>query len=81
MSFKLGKHSFAEPYTSTDQLKERSGVYAIICKVDTEYFLTDVSESAKLKTRMDCYEKKDCLLKNSEVQLTVFVRYTPFLKR
>lgn len=46
-----------------------------------EYFLTDVGESAKLKTRMDCYGKKDCLLKNREGQLTVFVRYTPFLKQ
>lgn len=36
MAFKLGKYSFSGPYTSTDDLKDRSSVYAIVCKVDTE---------------------------------------------
>ena len=66
--------------TSTDQLKERSGIYAVVCKMVNEYFVTDVGESSKLKTRKECYWQKDCLMKNFEGQLTIFVRYTPFLK-
>jgi hypothetical protein len=81
MAFKLGKYSFAGPYTSTDDLKDRSGVYAIICKVDTEYFLSDVGESLKVRTRIENHDKKDCWIKNCKGLLSVFVHYTPFVKQ
>jgi hypothetical protein len=81
MSFKLGKYSFAGPYTSTDDLKDRSGVYTIICKEDNEYFLADVGESSRLKTRIENHSKKDCWIKNCKGLVTVFVHYTPFLKQ
>ena len=81
MAFKLGKYLFSGPYTSTDDLKDRSGVFDIVCKVDTEYFLLDVGESLKLRTRIENNDKKDCWIKNCKGQLLVFVRYTPFLKQ
>jgi hypothetical protein len=44
LAIKLGKYSFAGPISSIDKLKDRSGVYAIVCIVDNEYFLTDVEK-------------------------------------
>ena len=52
MAIKLGKYLFTGPVESIDKLKDRSGVYAIVCKVDSEYFLIDVGESSKLRTRI-----------------------------
>jgi hypothetical protein len=81
MAIKLGKYSFTGPVASTDKLKDRSGVYAIVCKVDNEYFLTDVGESSKLRTRIENYGKNDCWTKDCKGQLTIYVHYTLFLKQ
>jgi len=81
MAIKLGKYSFTGPYTSIDKLKDKSGIYAIICKTDNEYFLLDVGESFKLRTRIENHGKKECWKKNCTGQLAIYVRYTPFLKQ
>ncbi len=38
MGIKLGKHSFTGPIASIDDLKDKSGVYAVICNVDNDFF-------------------------------------------
>jgi hypothetical protein len=81
MSIKLGKYSFTGPVESIDKLKDRSGVYAIVCKVDSEYFLIDVGESPKLRTRIEKNDKKDCWTENCKGQLTIYVHYALFLKQ
>ena len=52
MSIKLGKYSFTGPVESIDEIRDRSGVYVIVCKKDNEFFLLDVGESIKLRTRI-----------------------------
>ena len=52
MSIKLGKYSFTGPFESNDKIKDRSGVFLIVDNMDTEYFLIDVGESLKLRTRI-----------------------------
>lgn len=81
MSIRLGKYSFTGPIASIDKLKDRAGVFAIVCKVDNEYFLIDVGESSKLRTRIENHDKKDCWIKNCNGQVTIFVHYTRFLKQ
>jgi uncharacterized protein (DUF302 family) len=81
MAIKLGKHSFTGPFVSIDKLKDRSGVYAIVCKVDGEYFLLDVGEGSKLRTRVDSHDKKACWKKNCNGQIMIYVHYTTFLKQ
>jgi hypothetical protein len=81
MAIKLGKHSFTGPITLSDKIRDKSGVYAIVCNVESEYFLIDVGESAKLHTRIENHDKKDCWIKKSNGQLRIDVHYTPFLKQ
>lgn len=81
MIIKLGKYSFTGPFESNDKIKDRSGVYAIVCKVDNEYFLLDVGESLKLRARIENHYKKECWTKNSNGQLTIYAHYTPFLNQ
>ena len=81
MAIKLSKYSFTGPIASFDKIKDKSGVYAIVCNVDSEYFLIDVGESLKLRTRIENHDKKDCWEKNCKGQLKIFVHYTLFLKQ
>jgi hypothetical protein len=81
MAIKLGKYSFTGPIASIDKLKDRSGVYAIVCKVESEYFLIDVGESSKVRTRIENHDKKDCWTENCNGQLKIYVHYTTFLKQ
>lgn len=75
---KLGKYSFTGPIASIDKIKDKSCVFAIVCKVDTEYFLIDVVESSKLRTKMGDQGKKNCWIKSCNGQLLIFVHYTTF---
>ena len=81
MTIKLGKYSFTGPFSSFDKVKDRSGVYAIVCKVDNEYFLFDVGESLKLRTSIENHYKKESWIKNGNGQLTIYAHYTPFLNQ
>ncbi len=78
MSIKIGKYTFKGTYTSTERLEDRSGVYAIVCKKD-KLSLIDVGESAKVKTRVETHERKDCWEKNCQGTLLYAVHYTPNL--
>lgn len=81
MAIKLGKYSFTGPVKSIDKIKNRSGVYAIVCFLDNEYFLTDVGEGSKLRTSIETYDKQDCWTEHCKGQLMIFVHYTPFISK
>jgi len=82
MSIKIGRYSFEGPYTSTANLEDRSGVYAILCKKEgNNYVLVDVGESATVKSRVESHDRKDCWKRNCKSTLTVAVCYTPNLQQ
>jgi hypothetical protein len=77
MAISIGNYSFEGPYTSTDSLEDKSGVYAIHCYVDSKYYLVDVGESATVKTRIENHDREDCWKQNCKGELTFSVLYTP----
>ncbi len=81
MSIMVGSHEFAGPYSSTDYLEYRAGVYAILDKRSNDkYYLVDVGESATVRTRVENHDRKDCWIRNKQGPLiTVAVYYTPNL--
>ncbi len=81
MAITVGNYSFDGPYTTTDKLEDRSGVYAILCKVEDKYYLIDVGESSEVKTRIENHERRDCWTKNCRGTLTYSVYYTPNLQQ
>jgi hypothetical protein len=81
MSITVGNYTFEGPYTNTDSLQDRSGVYAIHCYKDQAYYLIDVGETAEVKTRIDNHDRKDCWKRNCSGTLTVSVLYTPKLQQ
>ena len=82
MGIKIGNYTFDGPYTSTDKLEDRSGVYAILCqKEGNNYRVVDGGESAMVKSRVDSHYRKDCWKRNCKSTLTVAVCYTPNLQQ
>ena len=81
MAITVGNYSFEGPYTSTERLEDKSGVYAIHCKVGDNYYLIDIGESSGVKTRIENHDRKECWTKNCNGILTVSVYYTPNLQQ
>jgi hypothetical protein len=82
MSIKIGKYTFEGPYTSTANLEDKSGVYAILCKKNGDkYNLVDVGESATVKSRVETHDRKDCWQRSCNSALTVAVYYTPGMQQ
>lgn len=77
MSISIGEYEFEGPYKSIENLKNNSGVYAIICKVGEEYYLIDVGESKEVKYRVENHDRAECWQKNCTSELMVAVLYTP----
>jgi len=64
MSIKIGKYYFDGPYTSTDSLENRSGVYVVLCENNSNYGPVDCGESATVKSRIENHERKNCWNRN-----------------
>lgn len=77
MSIRIGKYTFEGPYSSTNLLEDRSGVYAIIDDKSDGLNLIDVGESSALKSRVENHERSDCWKRNNIGKLKVSVLYTP----
>jgi len=81
MSIKIGDYTFDGPYTLNSSLKDRSGVYAIICRENRKYYLIDVGESAGVKTRIETHDRKSCWERKCQGVLFVAIYYTPNLQQ
>ena len=77
MSIRIGKYMFEGPYSTTDLLEDRSGVYAIIDNKSDGSTLIDVGESSTLKSRVENHERSDCWRRNGIGKLKAAVLYTP----
>lgn len=82
MPMKVGAHTFDGPHTTTDPIEDRSGVYAVHCRIEDKYHLVDVGESAQVKSRLDTHDRKDCWKDNCQRgTLTYSALYTPNLQQ
>ena len=52
MSLNIGNYTFNRPYSSTNELENLSGVYAIICQKNDKDYIVDVGESATVVKEM-----------------------------
>ncbi len=78
----IGNHQFEGPYTTTDSLDDRSGVYVILDhRNDGKYYLLDCGESATVKTRVGSHDRQPCWNIHSFGTLNVAVYYTPNLQQ
>lgn len=82
MSIKIDKYDFEGPYSDTNSLEDRSGVYVILdYRDDGKHYVLDVGESAQVRTRVENHDRKDCWDLNREGNLRFAVHYTPGLQQ
>lgn len=81
MSLKLGDYTFEGPYKTAATLKDKSGVYAILCLTGVKFSVIDIGESSMVKTRIHCHFRDSVWNKQCNGALMVAVRYTPNIQQ
>ena len=81
MSLTVSDITFEGPFSSSDDLEDRSGVYLIVDQVDGETLLIDCGESAQMRTRVASHDRSECWQRNGRGRLSVAVHYTPGLQQ
>ncbi len=81
MSIEIGRYTFEGPYRSTGDLKDKPGVYAVICKKEDELYLLDINESKQVKSSIQNNKREECWRKYCNETLTVAVHYTHIQKK
>lgn len=78
MTVELGGYYFTGPFLSTSSLEDRAGVYAILDRhSDNNYYVLDIGESAKVKTRIENHDRFNSWIRLREGVLMFAVYYTP----
>ncbi|MCY3675313.1 MAG: hypothetical protein OXH65_07660 [Paracoccaceae bacterium] len=77
MSIKIGNYNFEGPFGSSSNLKDQSGVYAILGNNSgNNWDLVDVGESFQVKYRVENHERKMCWKQQDYANLKIAVFYT-----
>lgn len=81
VSLTIGNYTFEGPYTSTNDLQDRSGVYVIVCQTNGKNYPIDVGESSEVKSRVEGHERSSCWKRNCSSTLAAAVLYTPNMQQ
>ena len=79
MGITLGGYDFDGPYTSTENLEDRAGVFAAVCLQKRRYFVLDVGQSEAVKSCVEDHERQACWRQHCSGKLGVAVHYAPGL--
>jgi hypothetical protein len=78
----IAGYTFEGPYISTNSIEDKSGVYAVLCKKDSNYSVVDVGESHTPKSRLNTHERKGCWeRKCTNGTIYYAIKYTPNLQQ
>ena len=75
MTIDLAGYSFDGPFTKISELKDQSGVYAILDKNGDDYSTLDLGESGEIQTRIENHDRQDCWNENKKGTITVWTHY------
>ena len=76
MSITILGYEFEGHFTSTELLKNQSGVYVIHYKNnDDKYTRLDCGESSDVKNRVETHDRKNCWSKHAKGQITASAYY------
>jgi hypothetical protein len=77
MAINIKDLKFDEPIKSMDELKDKPGIYVILCKIDKKYYILDVGESEPVKSSIKNDDRKENWKKQVQTELSYVVMYTP----
>jgi hypothetical protein len=79
MAIRIGRYQAEGPFTTTDFLLERSGVYTILTKGDigSSWSVVDIGECHNVKMRIANHDRSACWSRFNRGTLACAVIYTP----
>lgn len=76
MSITVLDYKFEGPFDHPDSLKNRSGVFVLLNKVNRRYFVIDAGESSWVKRRVVKHNRKNRWMEEVTGELRVAAYYT-----
>ena len=74
----IANRRFEGPYKTTASLRNSAGIYVILdFRSNRKWYLLDVGESTKIKTRVENHERQLCWKRHRQGNIGVAVLYTP----
>lgn len=58
MDFSIGNYLFTGPFTSIDQIENKSGIFMVFCGNIKGFIIVDISEANNIKTAIEDNMKK-----------------------
>jgi hypothetical protein len=77
LSIKVGQYDFDGPFTQTESLWDRAGIYVILCQSSGPWNVVDVGESDTVKSRVEGHDRKGCWKRSCSGTLGYAALYTP----
>lgn len=82
MSIKIGDYMFEGPHKTTQNIENRSGVYAILCPLPNgKYEVIDIGEAKEVKDRLDDHDRKGCWNRQCPNGYMYAIHYTPHAQK
>lgn len=60
MSVKIKNYDFEGAYTYVSSLDKKSGVYAVLCSLNSKLNVIDIGEAEDVRDRLENHDRKDC---------------------
>ena len=83
MAITIGKYNFQGPFGSTPNLKNQSGVYAILGRNSQpeSWTVVDIGESGTVRERVENHDRAPCWKRQGYSQLAAAAYYCPEAQR
>lgn len=76
MAIQVGNYNFEGPFSSTQELQRKSGVYVILGRSgNSSWSVVDVGESSSVRDRVENHDRQDCWNRQRHAQLNVCALY------
>jgi hypothetical protein len=74
LTIKIGDYDFDGPFSSTDSIENKSGIYAILHYKQGKFNLLDIGESSRIKKEIEEHDRKEWEKKsNGAIEYSVFI--------
>jgi hypothetical protein len=81
MAITIGGYNFEGPFTSLDDSRDDSGVFAVVCDREGKKYLLDIGESATVREDIKNHKRMQSWIRDCPETLLYAVHYTPRLQQ
>lgn len=76
MGFSLGSYEFQGLFNTIEQIKNKAGVFAVICGENNEYIIIDIGQADDVKIELEIRSKKNSWIEFCKAKIFFACHYT-----